>query len=83
MSEYIKTRTWSAIVAYCYELRRKIKSDPTYPNGDEILRGLDKKNILKFRGMIEPYRKKKRGTKCQVHDKFLEAIEKFDNWKDV
>ena len=23
------------------------------------------------------------GTRCDVHDKFLEAIEKYDNWDDV
>ena len=83
MQEFIKTRSVAAVSAYCYELRRKINGDPAYPNGDEILKGIQKKNILKFRGTIEPFRKKKKGTKCEVHDKFLEAIQKYDNYDEV
>ena len=53
---------------YFRGLRIKVKKDKNFPDRDFLLRRL-------FKGKL--------GFTLEEHEKFLEAIDKFDNWLDV
>ena len=68
VTDFVKTRSRSAVGNYAQAMRVKAREDPTCPNAKSLISLLNKGHDVFSK---------------EENDKFFEGIQKFDNWEDI